>query len=122
MLPLTWRPGLAVEIRWRVEDWTHADLAKIAVGNYESVTEKGIYIAKVPVERYDEPYDLTVHFFPEGRVRAVSTIYSVSSPRHPITFGPREGGTIATTGWRVKEMFSQAELREIGKKEKNAWK
>ncbi|MYM83207.1 DUF3304 domain-containing protein [Duganella sp. FT50W] len=71
MLPVKWRPGLTVEIRWGVEDWTHANDAEIAKGNYESVSDARLYIAKVPVEKYDEPYDLIVHFFPRGRVRVV---------------------------------------------------
>lgn len=122
LLPLKWRPGLTVEIRWRVEDWTNADYAEIEKGNYASVSEKKMYIAKVPVERYDGLHDLIVHFFPHGRVRAVSTVYSVSSPLHPIPFGPSEGGPIATAGWPINEMFSQAELLKIKSEESNPWK
>jgi len=122
MLPAKWRPGLIVEIRWGVEDWTHANDAEIAKGNYESVIDAKLYIAKVPVEKYDEPYDLIVHFFPRGRVRAVSSVYSVSSPLHPVPYGPREGGPMATAGWPIGEMFSQAELEKRKSEERNPWK
>lgn len=122
MLPLKWRPGLTVEIRWRVEDWTGADYAEIEKGNYASVTEKKMYIAKVPVEKYDGLYDLIVHFFPHGRVRAVTSVYSVSSPLHPVPFGRGEGGPMATAGLPISEMFSQAELRKKKSEGSNPWK
>lgn len=122
MLPVKWRPGLTVEIRWGVEDWTHADDAEIAKGNYESVIDEKLYIAKVPVEKYDQPYDLIVHFFPRGRVRVVTSVYSVSSPLHPVPFGVGDGGPTATAGWPIGEMFSQAELRKKEKEGGNPWK
>ncbi|QJD90292.1 DUF3304 domain-containing protein [Duganella dendranthematis] len=121
MLPLKWRPGLAVEVRWRVEDWTRENRAEIDAGNYQSVTEKGVYIAKVPIEQYDEPHDLYVHFFPRGRVRVLSTKYSVSSPVHPVLFGQREGGLLATAGLPIRAIFSPSELAEISKRS-NPWK
>jgi len=121
ILPPKWRPGLTVEIRWRVEDWTRENRAQIDAGNYASVTEKGIYLAQVPVEKYEEPHDVYVHFFSRGRVRVVSTMYSVLNPLHPVPYGLVHSDSMATAGWPIKEMFSQAELQEM-KKRSNPWK
>lgn len=121
ILPLKWRPNLTTEIRWRVEDWTRANYIEIDAGNYESVTQKGMYIAKVAVEKYDEPHDLYVHFFPRGRVRVLSTMYAPTSLSHPVLYGRRDSDPLATAGWPINEMFSQAEW-QLMSKERNTWK
>lgn len=120
MIPLQWRPGLTVDVRWRVEDWSHENRTEIKAGDYRSVSVKGFYIAKVPVEKYDDPGDVYVHFFPRGRVRVVSTMHSVLSRYHPVPYGPTDGGAMATAGWPVKELFTEAELR--ARERGNPWK
>jgi len=118
MIPVRWRPGLIVEVRWVVADRSHENRKEIEAGNFESVTTKGPYIAKVPVEKYDTPGDLYVHFFPRGRVRVVSTAYSVLSIAHPVRYGPVDSDPIATAGWPIKEMFTQEELNEADRRRK----
>lgn len=64
-LPMRWRPGLTVTVRWGVTNWP----AKV-YSMHERV---------VPVERYDEPGALHVHFLPDNSVRViVSNIYPTS--------------------------------------------
>lgn len=120
MIPVQWRPGLTVDVRWEVTDWSNENRKEIEAGNFESVTTKGIYMAKVPVEKYERSGDVYVHFFPKGRVRVVSTMYSVLSSSHPVPYGPTDGGPMATVGWPIKEMFTQAELQEADRR-RSTW-
>lgn len=120
VIPSKWRSGLRVEVRWEVTDWSEENRKEIEAGNYRSVRRQGIYIAKVPVEKYDNPGDLYIHFFPEGRVRVVTTTHSVLSPFHPVPYGPLDSGPKATAGIAIKEMFTQAELREFENR-RNVW-
>lgn len=92
MIPSQWRPGLTVEVRWEVADWSKENRKEIEAGNFDSVTTKSTYIAKVPVEKYEQAGDLYVHFFPNGRVRVVTTMYSVLNSAHPILYGSKDGG------------------------------
>lgn len=121
MIPRRWRPGLLVEVRWRVEDWSHADRLEIEAGNYRSVKARAMYIAKVPVEKYSEVYSLYVHFFPNGQVRVLTTPFSVISPDHPVSYGPTEGGALATTGRPIAKMFTAAEEKQMDHR-RNTWK
>src|SRR5438128_92883 len=62
MLPLQWRPGMKVKVRWKpnARDWI------------EKTTT---------IRRYDEAGDLTVHFFTNDEVRVVSSArYAPESP------------------------------------------
>lgn len=122
MIPSNWRPGLTVEVRWQVGDWSHENRAEVDAGNYQSLSIKGMYIANVPVEKYDDPGDVYVHFFPRGRVRVVSSMYTVLSPSHPIRYGPGDGGLQATAGRPIKTMFTQDEMGAIDKKGGNVWR
>lgn len=116
MIPSHWRPGVNVEVRWAVGDWSRENRAEVDVGNYQSLSIKGMYIANVPVEKYDAPGDIYVHFFPKGRVRVVSSMYSVLSPSHPIRYGPGDGGYAATAGSPVKAMLTPDELDVIDRR------
>lgn len=122
MIPSNWRPGLTVEVRWQVGDWSHENRAEVDAGNYQSLSIKEMYIANVPVEKYDAPGDVYVHFFPRGRVRVVSSMYSVISPSHPIRYGPGDGGHEAIAGRPIKTMFTQDELDTIDRKRGDAWR
>ncbi len=121
MIPRRWRPGLVVEVRWRVEDWSHAQSTEIEVGNYKSIQPAGMYIARVPVEKYVEAYSLYVHFFPNGRVRVFTTPYSVLHPNHPVSYGPKAQDTSTTAGLPIAEMFTQAEMKYMDHW-RNVWK
>lgn len=121
MIPRHWRPGLMVEVRWSVEDWSHTDFSEIQAGNDRSIKKKSLYFAKVPVEKYKEAYSLYVHFFPQGRVRVLTTPYSVVSPSHPVPYGLTDGGASATAGSPISEMFTQAEKKYMDRW-RNTWK
>ena len=121
LIPLTWHPGLIVEVRWQVADWSHENRKEIEAGNYVSIRKEGTYIAKVPVEKYQKAGDLYVHFFPKGKVRVVSTMHSILSPSHPILYGAQDGGTTATSGSAITELFTQYELQEF-RSRRNSWR
>ena len=71
-LPATWRPGLTVRVGWDMpEETTHIPKSKI-----------------VEVEKYDEPGDVYVHFFPDDEIRVVVTRWIGASPNHPIAPPP----------------------------------
>ncbi|MDG2519232.1 DUF3304 domain-containing protein [Lysobacter soli] len=73
VLPKRWRPDLTVEIRWNVTNWRDCE-------GHE-------YVRRVPVEPYEEPDRLWVHFMADGSVRAVSSGVGPGNPAYP---GPHE--------------------------------
>lgn len=67
-LPERWHPGLTVKVDWDMPEGS-----------------KHIYKSKiVDVEKYDEPGELYLHFFPDDTVRVVVTMWVGASPNHPI--------------------------------------
>ncbi|MFD0740114.1 DUF3304 domain-containing protein [Lysobacter koreensis] len=68
-LPALWRKSLVVEIRWGVTNFRDCKADE--------------YVARVPVEQYSEVGNLFVHFFADGKVRAVSSNYNPAGARHP---------------------------------------
>jgi len=61
LLPNKWRPGLTAEVRWAVGDWSRQNKQETAAGNFKSITFER-FKAIVPVEKYDVPGQLYVHF------------------------------------------------------------
>jgi hypothetical protein len=110
MLPKKWRPGLSVEVRWSVNDWSHEKPAEVAAGNYDSVAEGGSYIARVPVERYEVAEHVWVHFFAGGKARVVSSMAGSGGPTHPIQDEDPHAVDSATAGKPVEALFSPEEL------------
>ncbi len=113
LLPKIWRPGLSVEVRWEIGDWSHENIKETDAGNYRSVVSGGAFIAQVPVERYEKAEQLWVHFFAGGRARVISSSIGSEGPQHPIQDSDPHAGDSATAGKPVKEMFSPAELLEL---------
>lgn len=113
LLPKKWRANLAVEVRWEVEDWSHDDKAETKAGVYQSIKLDGTYKAIVPVERYETASHVFVHFYPGGRARVVSSEVGWGNPNHPITDDDLHAGQKATTGARIDDLFSDAELKEM---------
>ena len=67
-IPRVWYPGMMVLVRWDMpEEHTHI------------VKEK-----MVEVEKYDEPGDIYMHFFPDDEVRVVVSNVDGHSKNHPI--------------------------------------
>lgn len=118
-LPNQWRQGLAVEVRWAVGNWSKEKRQEIAAGNYKSITFER-YKAIVPVEKYDTPGQLYVHFFPGGKVRVVSSNPGSESPVHPVRRNDPRAVDSATAGMPIKALFTQEELAEkLRRREEN---
>lgn len=116
-LPSKWRPGLTVMVRWSVSDWSRKIPAETAKGNYRSVLPAGTFRAQIPVEKYDTPEHLYVHFFGGGKARAVSSAAG-KGIYHPIADNDPRAADQATPGTRVDELFTEEELAEMDRKEK----
>lgn len=118
LLPKKWRPGLSVEVRWEIGDWTNENRAEIDAGNYRSVAgPEMIYIAQVPIERYEVAEHLWVHFFTGGKVRVVSSPTGYWGATHPIKDNDPSAANSATAGRRAAAIFSPKELVEIDRKD-----
>ena len=66
--PMVWRPGLKVRVRWNMP-----------IGTKDVIKEK-----IVEVEKYDEPGDIYLHFFPNDEIRVVIANAGPRHPTHPI--------------------------------------
>lgn len=119
MLPTRWRPGLSVEVRWSVGNWSKLDRSQTVLGDYSSLTFE-VYKAQVPVEKYEAAEAVYVHFFAGGKARVVSSIAG-PGPRHPISSSDPHAADGATSGMRMDAMFTEEELVEMSRKaqEKN---
>lgn len=72
-LPRVWRPGLTVDIQY--------DLLINDGKDDNWKTKKG-----VPVEPYEKPGDMYVHFFPNDEIRVVVSLAGPSGSQHPIPY------------------------------------
>ncbi|HWW05022.1 DUF3304 domain-containing protein [Collimonas sp.] len=115
-LPKKWRQGLTAEVRWAVGDWSKENLTETAIGNYKSVTSEGIYKANVPIEKYEEPEHVWVHFFAGGKIRIVSSSPGSLSKLHPIQRNDPHAVDSATVGTRIAALFTPEELEEMSRK------
>ncbi len=68
-IPMVWRPGLKVRVRWNMP-----------IGTKDVIKEK-----IVEVEKYDEPGSIYLHFFPNDEVRVIVSNIQGWSKDHPIT-------------------------------------
>lgn len=119
LLPRRWRPGLSVEVRWEIGDWSHENLEEIRAHNYKSLHSGGIFIAHVPVERYDEAENLWVHFFAGNKVRVVSSPIASWGEGHPIQSSDPHAGDSATAGKPIAAMFSPVEIVEMERRDQD---
>lgn len=117
LLPKKWRPGLSVEVRWAIDDFSHEKPAEVEVGNFDSVVGGGTFIARVPVERYEVAEHVWIHFYAGGKVRVVSSMSGSGGTKHPIQDNDPHAIDNATAGRRVKALFSPGELAEIDRKD-----
>jgi hypothetical protein len=122
MLPSKWRPGLSVDVRWSVANWSKEVMVETDVGNYKSITFKR-YKARVPVEKYYSAENMYVHFFPGGRIRVVSSLSGPRGTEHPILVRDQRAAEIATIGTPVYSMFTESELDEFrAVHDKSGWR
>lgn len=99
-LPNRWHPGLTATVSWSVNNWSNVIRSEIDSGNYSSLAFQD-YVATVPIERYEEVGDLYPHFFPNGKVRLVSSNYPITSLSHPIQRNDASAVKLATQGVEV---------------------
>jgi len=114
-LPKKWRPNFTVEVRWAVGDWSKQNKEETALGNFQSITFER-YKAIVPVEKYEEPGKVYVHFFKGGKVRVVSGPFGYGSKEHPIQRDDPHAADTATVGTSVNALFTPEELAEMKRK------
>jgi hypothetical protein len=115
-LPRKWRPGLSVEVRWSVNDWTRENRAQIEAGDDSSVGGLG-YIAQVPVEPYEVAQHVWVHFYRDGKARVISSAIGSWGSKHPIQGDDANAINSATAGRRVEALFTTAELAEMNRRD-----
>jgi hypothetical protein len=115
MMSEKWRKDLTVVVKWSVSNWKNADFDAIAREDYSSIKTDGNYIATVPIEEYGESGSLYVHFFPEGKVRAVVSMYGVFRGKYPISRDPNEKEK-ATQGSRVASIYDENLTLKINRK------
>lgn len=117
LLPKHWRPGLTVDLRWAINDWSSEIPSEIEVGNYTSVRSGGVYRAKVPVEQYENPGRVVVHFFAGGRARVVVGSPGPYELRHAILPVDSNAVDIATVGKQANDLFTKEEYEEMEREE-----
>ena len=113
LLPRVWRPGLSVEVRWGINDWSNENQEELRAGKYDSLRSGGMFIAQVPVERYEHAGHVWVHFFTGNKVRVISSSIGSEGTQHPIRGSDPHAGDSATAGKPITAMFSPAELLEL---------
>ena len=86
-LPDQWQPGMTVKVRWNVTNWRDCKGEE-----HEAV---------VPVEKYEEVGDLQVHFFPNNKVRVVSSIYAPWSGPMPGSKYPIKDPIPQKEPWKI---------------------
>lgn len=86
-IPIKWRPGISVDVRWAVADWRAEIEKEISKGNYHSIRLVEVCRASVTIEKYLAPGRLYIHFFPHGRVRVVSSDVGPENYSHPVREG-----------------------------------
>lgn len=112
LLPKKWRPGMVVELRWAVTDWSKVDPNGIDGEAYKSVTDQ-FFKAMVPVEKYQTPARIFVHFFAGGKARVVSSFPGPENREHPVQKDDPHAADSATVGQVVDNTFTKEELAEM---------
>jgi len=107
LLPGTWRPGLVAKVTWKVLDWSNENRLETKDGIYRSIRTVGRYVAEVPVEHYDAPETLYIHFYQHGKARVVASIFSPFDGRHPISQSPSEA-SLAVAGTPLADSDNQS--------------
>lgn len=95
-IPKKWNPNMKVVVQWTVNIWGKS-LPPSAVGKRDPENVAGVYIATVPVEKYENASTLYVHFFHGGKARVVSSEFGALSSKHPILLGDARAVDIATS-------------------------
>ena len=115
LLPKRWRPGLSADVRWEIGNWTNV---KRAVANEKSSIPTFTHFkARVPVEKYETPERVVVHFFKGGKVRVVVGSPGPDELLHAVLSPDSRAADIATVGQPVDNMFTREEISEMHRRE-----
>ncbi|MDQ2823422.1 MAG: DUF3304 domain-containing protein [Pseudomonadota bacterium] len=121
-LPKTWRPGLSVDLRWEIGDWTQVNPADPDEDRRMPAFRH--FRANVPVEKYEATGKVSVHFFLEGKARVVAGWPVPAELHDDVLPANSHAGSVATVGLPVADMFTMEELdaerrRDEKRREKN---
>jgi len=119
-LPKHWRPGMKVDVRWVVSDWTGSPIDDKEHFDWEKVKLVGVYRATVPVERYEEADDVFVHFFNGGKVRVAPGVRDFRDKKN-LEESITKAEAKAIAGQKVSEAFTAKEEAEI-LEEREKWR
>jgi hypothetical protein len=95
-------------VTWKVLDWSNEDRLETKDGIYRSIRTVGRYFAEVPVEHYDAPDTLYIHFYQDGKARVVASVFSPFDGRHPISLSPSES-SLAVAGTLLADTDNQSD-------------
>jgi hypothetical protein len=107
-LPKQWKPGLSADLRWEVANWIESD--KALTENREVIPTFKHFRGKVPVEKYESPGRVVVHFFEGGKARVVVGTPGHAELLHATLPAGSHAADSATTGSQVDDMFTKEEL------------
>lgn len=108
---------MTARIQWDVIDWSRSPSGQVWT-DYKNAIYLGPYQADVKIENGNESGFLFIHFFPNGKVRAVVSNYPITNPLHPVNFDDNDGGAEATVGTRIKKIPSLDSTVAIDKENK----
>lgn len=95
---------MTARIQWDVIDWSRSPSGRVWT-DYKNAIYLGPYQADVKIENGNESGFLFIHFFPNGKVRAVISNYPITNPLHPVNFDDNDGGEQAAVGIRIKKII-----------------
>jgi hypothetical protein len=113
LLPKQWKPGLSVDLRWEVANWIESDKARKE--NLDVIPTFKHFRGQVPVEKYESPERVVVHFFEGGKARVVVGTHGSDELRHAILPADSHAADSATAGSQVDDMFTKEELDAMRK-------
>ncbi|MGW8389352.1 DUF3304 domain-containing protein [Pseudoduganella sp. HUAS MS19] len=111
-IPKLWRPGIVVDVRWVVSDWTETPIDDKEHFDHKKIKLVGMYRAKVHVERYTEADDVFVHFFNGGKVRVVPGLRDFRDKKN-LDESIKKAEEGAVVGQKVSELYTASEEAEI---------
>lgn len=116
LLPRQWRPGLSVDLRWSVGNWTKVNPTDLDRKHRIPTFED--FRASVPLEQYKTPDSVRVHFFVGGKARVV-VMGSPGLDELNQAFFPDDSplANTATVGLRVDGLFTKEESDAIDRRE-----
>jgi hypothetical protein len=88
MIPLKWRPGLTVTIKWQEDSIPVRDAKgkRIYDDGVPVLIESPWKERTVDVPKYEEAENFHIHFLPNDEVKVAVSLYGPRNPKHPYRF------------------------------------